>query len=458
MDAQPNPNRPDLNQDQPDQDQSDRTAPLTGREFQRTPGTEQWRVLGDGAAAFFTGPPGSPNHALGAALARDILTDAAEGGHRAPDLDLRGHGLRVGLPWRPPGFTPEQVALAAAVTARATPLRLRADPSALQDLQLTFDAVDTDSLMAFWHEVTGHRRDEEDLRDPHRLLSPIWFQPMDEPRPLRNRLHLDLLATVEEVARTLEVIPELGAATTDAGPYGALVTDAEGNEADLLWREEGQDRWLADGLDLSDWRQVFDAQAWYPCDDTGTVVRFVTAVAELADTAAQPLRVAVRPGWVVVSTGKDGWENTDLAPLAAAVQASARGLGLRAASERARFLQLGIDAADVEGLRRFWCATLHYEPDPREHVTDIIDPRGIGMPLFFQEIDGGDQPRRAQRNRIHVDLFLPDDEVEARVAVAVAAGGRVLRDRAPFWWTIADPEGNEIDLSTSIGREEAWGD
>jgi hypothetical protein len=451
---------------------ADQTNHLTGREFQRTPGAEQWRVLGDGAAAFFATPGGTTdhgptnhgptnhgptNHRMGAALAAEILTDAQGGGHPAPDLDLRGNGLRVGLPWRPPGFTRDQVGLAAAVTARATQAGLHPDPSALQDVQLTFDVLDPDSVMAFWHEVLGHRRDEEDLRDPNRLLSPIWFQPMDEPRPLRNRVHLDVLATVEAVARTLQAIPALGASTTDAGPYGALVTDSEGNEADLLWRGEGEDRWPAEGHDLSDWRQVFDAQAWYPCDDPRTIARFVVSVADLADAAAQPLRVAVRPGWVVVSTGKDGWENPELAPLAADVQAAASSLGLRADSERARFLQLGIDAADVELLRRFWCAALDYRPDPREQVTDIVDPRGIGMPMIFQAIDAADHPRLAQRNRIHVDLYLPDDQVEARVVAAVAAGGRVVRDRAPFWWTIADPEGNEIDLSTSVGREEAWG-
>jgi len=30
----------------------------------------------------------------------------------------------------------------------------------------------------------------------------------------------------------------------------------------------------------------------------------------------------------------------------------------------------------------------------------------------------------------------------------VAAGGRVISDKnAPGWWTLADPEGNEVDLA-----------
>ena len=39
--------------------------------------------------------------------------------------------------------------------------------------------------------------------------------------------------------------------------------------------------------------------------------------------------------------------------------------------------------------------------------------------MFFQQLD---EPRQ-QRNRIHVDLFVPHDLAEARVAAAVAAGG-----------------------------------
>jgi Glyoxalase-like domain len=47
-----------------------------------------------------------------------------------------------------------------------------------------------------------------------------------------------------------------------------------------------------------------------------------------------------------------------------------------------------------------------------------------------------------------------------RVAAALAAGGTLVNDRfAPMWWTLADPEGNEVDLATWVGRDwslDAW--
>ncbi len=55
---------------------------------------------------------------------------------------------------------------------------------------------------------------------------------------------------------------------------------------------------------------------------------------------------------------------------------------------------------------------------------------------------------RGQRGRIHVDVSVPRDQVEARIAAAIAAGDRIVTDKfAPNWWTHADAEGNVVDLA-----------
>jgi 4a-hydroxytetrahydrobiopterin dehydratase len=41
-----------------------------------------------------------------------------------------------------------------------------------------------------------------------------------------------------------------------------------------------------------------------------------------------------------------------------------------------------------------------------------------------------------------------------RVAAVLAAGGRIVDDsHAPDWWTLADAEGNEVDVATTFGRD-----
>jgi 4a-hydroxytetrahydrobiopterin dehydratase len=73
------------------------------------------------------------------------------------------------------------------------------------------------------------------------------------------------------------------------------------------------------------------------------------------------------------------------------------------------------------------------------------------MPAFwFQQMDAP----RPQRNRIHVDVTVPHDVAEERVAATLAAGGRLVTDAyAPSWWVLADAEGNEACVCTWLGRE-----
>jgi 4a-hydroxytetrahydrobiopterin dehydratase len=53
-------------------------------------------------------------------------------------------------------------------------------------------------------------------------------------------------------------------------------------------------------------------------------------------------------------------------------------------------------------------------------------------------------PPRHGRNRIHLDVDVPEAAMAERRDAALAAGGRLLDDsHDPQWWVLADPEGNE---------------
>ena len=56
---------------------------------------------------------------------------------------------------------------------------------------------------------------------------------------------------------------------------------------------------------------------------------------------------------------------------------------------------------------------------------------------------------RPQRNRIHLDVTVPHDVADARVAAAIEAGGTLLSaESARAFWILADPEGNEACVCT----------
>ena len=144
-------------------------------------------------------------------------------------------------------------------------------------------------------------------------------------------------------------------------------------------------------------------------------------------------------------SGKDQWEVDGFVDLAAAVQGAARAVGLTADNSRIRFVPAGIDAVDVSRVREFWRVVLGYVPAPDTRITDLFDPRQLNPVVFFPPMDATETERRRQRNRIHVELLLPSDQLRTRVDAA--AGGRMLEDeRSPDRYRLADPEGNEVVL------------
>ena len=64
-----------------------------------------------------------------------------------------------------------------------------------------------------------------------------------------------------------------------------------------------------------------------------------------------------------------------------------------------------------------------------------------------------DEPRPGGGGAIHVAVWVPFEQAQARVDAALAAGGRLVRDRSPSWWTLADAAGNEVDVATTKGRD-----
>jgi 4a-hydroxytetrahydrobiopterin dehydratase len=49
---------------------------------------------------------------------------------------------------------------------------------------------------------------------------------------------------------------------------------------------------------------------------------------------------------------------------------------------------------------------------------------------------------------------VPHEQAEARIAAALAAGGRMVRDQfAPAWWALVDAAGNEADIATVMSRD-----
>jgi 4a-hydroxytetrahydrobiopterin dehydratase len=197
---------------------------------------------------------------------------------------------------------------------------------------------------------------------------------------------------------------------------------------------------------VEDWRVLFEgARTYFATGSFANGVELVRRIGELADAANHHPDVDLRYGGVAVSltTHEAGDISERDAALAARISAAARELGISADPSRVQTVQVSIDALVIPDVLPFWAAVLGYKEQGGE---DAVDPLGRGPNVWFQQ--AREDERRGQRGRIHVDVSVPRDQVEARIAAAIAAGGRVVTDEfAPQWWTLADSEGNQVDVA-----------
>ncbi|WP_424466971.1 4a-hydroxytetrahydrobiopterin dehydratase [Pseudoclavibacter helvolus] len=198
----------------------------------------------------------------------------------------------------------------------------------------------------------------------------------------------------------------------------------------------------AEGTD--DWRVVGDgARANFTTGDFATGAAFVAEIARAADAADHHPDVDLRYGSVMVrliSHDVGDLSERDIA-MASRISQIARRLGIDATPGTVQSIQIAIDAVDLDAVLPFWEAVLAYK---RRGGEDLADPIAVGPNVWIQQIDAP----RSERNTMHADVYVPRDQVDARLEAALTAGGRVVNDEyAPDYWTLADPEGNEVDLA-----------
>ena len=91
---------------------------------------------------------------------------------------------------------------------RAADLGLEPVSAPVTQFNLAIDALDIAAIRPFWTAVLGFRDAAEsqpiDLVDPDGRLPGVWFQQMDEARPQRNRIHLDVLVPHDVVHERLQ--------------------------------------------------------------------------------------------------------------------------------------------------------------------------------------------------------------------------------------------------------------
>lgn len=212
-----------------------------------------------------------------------------------------------------------------------------------------------------------------------------------------------------------------------------------------------------DQAGLRDWRVLLRAaEAVFVADRFPEAAGFVSAVAHRCDALGHLPDIDLRPDGSVrvrlVSYAQRGLSTIDV-EVARIISSIAATHGLRVRPMPMSRLEIAIDAIDIDAVLPFWKALLAYvdEPTPPgERVTALLDPARTGPAFWFQQMD---EPR-PQRNRIHLDVTVPHDEADGRIAAALVAGGHMVSDAsARAFWVLADAEGNEACITTWQDRD-----
>jgi 4a-hydroxytetrahydrobiopterin dehydratase len=203
---------------------------------------------------------------------------------------------------------------------------------------------------------------------------------------------------------------------------------------------------------LTDWRQLFEAlHTRFKTGGFNQGLALVTRIAELADEANHHPDVDLRYPHVNVTLFSHdvfGVTSRDI-DLARAISAAAAELGVEADPTANAVVEIALDTWDHAEIKPFWAAVLGLADSP-ESGEAVYDPSGSQPTLWFQHTTPHDEPRQ----RFHLDIRVPPEVAQERIAAALAAGGVLVSDeQEPRFTVLADAQGNKVCVTTGSGRD-----
>jgi len=206
-------------------------------------------------------------------------------------------------------------------------------------------------------------------------------------------------------------------------------------------------------MGLDDWRSMHEAlQARFRTGDFATGLEMVNRIGAAAEEANHHPDLDLRYthlNVLLMSHDVNAKTQRDL-DLARRISEIAADLGVDAEPAAVSRVEIGLDTWDEDEIRPFWQAVLGLQQHPR-FESDLTDPDGDLPTLWFQHTDEHEEPRQ----RFHLDIRVPPEVAEERIAAAVAAGGTVVsRENEPRFVVLADPQGNKVCVCTHVGRSD----
>ena len=207
------------------------------REFLSAEGTGDWVVVHGGATAVFR--VGSLREAAQLAEAITALP-AVEGSGILLTIGDGFLGIRLTRDlWQ---LEPHHIGLARAISTVARKLNALADRTAVQEVQVAIAAKRNEIDLGFWRAVLGYKPMAEDNAvDPLGHGSTVWMQELDEGKPLRHAMHIDVSVSREQAKARLQAALAAGGRIVDDShaPSHWTLADRAGNRVCIVAWPDG---------------------------------------------------------------------------------------------------------------------------------------------------------------------------------------------------------------------------
>lgn len=165
----------------------------------------------------------------------NAVADLAELHQHHPEIDLRwGRVVLAVASHDVGGLTERDLQFASAVDEFISDHGGTVEHPRLSEMEIAIDTMDAARIRPFWKAVLGFDDDGPHcIVDPARRLPSIWFQQLDEPRQVRNRIHLDVTVAHDEARSRVDAALSAGGTlvSDERAPAFWVLADADGNEA-----------------------------------------------------------------------------------------------------------------------------------------------------------------------------------------------------------------------------------
>jgi 4a-hydroxytetrahydrobiopterin dehydratase len=217
------------------------------KDFLHAEGVDDWVVLHGGATAVYR----TGSIAAAARLAGAITTQVEGLDASGVLLTLSPTAVTVRLARGVYRLEGQHADIARAISKVARELGGQADRTAAQEVSFAVAAKPADLDVGFWRAVLGYDPlDPDNGVDPLGHGSTVWMQDLDEAKPLRHAMHVDVSVAREHAQARLDAALAAGGRMVDDSnaPGSWILADRAGNKVCIAawpdgaptpaWRDE----------------------------------------------------------------------------------------------------------------------------------------------------------------------------------------------------------------------------